>query len=291
MILESPSLRLQVEPACGGGLARFDWIGSGAPVALMRAFESDAASSIPDPNRLACYPLIPWSGRVSGGGFRVGERRVELPLNRDDEPWPIHGSGWQRAWRVERASASEAMLMLDDAIADAYRYRAALHYRLDDATLHVSLSATNTGAAAMPFGLGLHPFFPKHGDARLCAPASGIWHNDGRTPLPVARTSVPAQWDFAREASLPEGLDNPFDGWNGRATIHWPQRKLRLEIAADVDRYVVYVPARQDFFCFEPVDHAADAVNLPGGAAANGMTMLAPDETLTRQFSFRAISL
>jgi aldose 1-epimerase len=291
MILTSPSLRLQLEPAWGGGLVRFDWIADGAAVPLMRPFEPAAAApagGVPDPNRMACYPLIPWSGRVSGGGFSVGGRRVELPLNRADEPWPIHGSGWQRAWQVEEASASAATLVLEETAAGGYCYRASLQYALDDSTLSVRLSATNTGDAALPFGLGLHPFFPRHGDARLQAPAQGVWRNDGRTPLPVERIAVPAVWDFARDVPLPDGLDNFFDGWNGRAAIRWPQHGLRLDIDADVDRYIVYVPAQRDFFCFEPVDHAADAVNLPGGAAANGMTLLAPGETLARQFFFRA---
>ncbi len=140
----------------------------------------------------------------------------------------------------------------------------------------------------MPFGLGLHPFFPRHGEARLHAPAHGVWRNDGRTPMPVERIGVPAAWDFARDIALPEDLDNFFDGWNGRAAIRWPRRGLRLDIDADADRYIVYAPAQRDFFCFEPVDHAVDAVNMPGGAAANGMTVLAPEKTLTRRYSFRA---
>ena len=291
MILTSPSLRLQLQPAWGGGLVRFDWIADGTAVPLMRAFEPASAmppGGVPDSNRLACYPLIPWSGRVSGGGFSVGGRRVELPLNRADEPWPIHGSGWQRTWQVEEVSACAASLSLEEAAAGGYCYRASLQYTLDDSTLSVRLSATNTGDVALPFGLGLHPFFPRHGEAHLHAPAQGVWRNDGRTPLPVERIAIPAAWDFERDAPLPDGLDNFFDGWNGRAAIRWPQRGLRLDIDADVDRYIVYVPAQRDFFCFEPVDHAADAVNLPGGAVAHGMTLLGPGETLARQFFFRA---
>lgn len=290
MILTSPSLLLEVEPAWGGGLVRFEWTANGAAVPLMRRFDRSAAapSEAPDPNRLACYPLIPWSGRVSGGGFSIGDRRIELPLNRADEPWPIHGSGWQRAWRVAHASPSEVSLSLDETAADGYSYRAALRYALAGATLSVHLGVTNTGAMAMPFGLGLHPFFPRDDAVSLHAPAQGVWRNDGRTPLPIERIVLPAAWDFSGDAALPDGLDNIFDGWSGRAAIRWQRHRLRLDIDADADRYVVYVPARRDFFCFEPVDHAADAVNLPGGAVAHGMTVLAAGQTLTRRFSFRA---
>ena len=57
-------------------------------------------------------------------------------------------------------------------------------------------------------------------------------------------------------------------------------------MAADADAYVLYTPPGEDFFCFEPVDHPINAVNLPGGATAHGMTLLAPGERLTRRFAF-----
>ena len=47
-----------------------------------------------------------------------------------------------------------------------------------------------------------------------------------------------------------------------------------------------YAPPGADFFCFEPVDHAINAHNLPGGAAANGLTVLVPGQTLQRQVTF-----
>ena len=49
---------------------------------------------------------------------------------------------------------------------------------------------------------------------------------------------------------------------------------------------MLYTPPGEDFFCFEPVDHPINAMNLPGGAAAHGMTMLARGERLTRSFRF-----
>jgi aldose 1-epimerase len=59
-----------------------------------------------------------------------------------------------------------------------------------------------------------------------------------------------------------------------------------LNICADADYYVLYTPPGEDFFCFEPVDHPINAMNLPGGAATHGMTMLARGERLTRSFRF-----
>ena len=72
----------------------------------------------------------------------------------------------------------------------------------------------------------------------------------------------------------------------GLAAVEWPTRHLSLTIAATTDYYVLYTPPGEDFFCFEPVDHPINAVNLPGGADAHGMTVLAPGECLAREFRF-----
>jgi aldose 1-epimerase len=68
--------------------------------------------------------------------------------------------------------------------------------------------------------------------------------------------------------------------------VVWPKRRLSLNIAADTDYYVLYTPPSEDFFCFEPVDHPINAMNLAGGASENGMTLLKRGERLTRTFRF-----
>jgi aldose 1-epimerase len=281
-------------PSVGGGIARFDWLGGVEEVPLMRpCLETPERSpGHYEPNRLACYPLLPWSNRIAHGGFFVGQQRVALPLNRDDDAYPIHGSGWQRRWTVRRHDADMAQLELVETSADAYSYRAMLEYRLEGAALLMRLGVTNIGEAALPFGLGLHPFFPLHGGATLLAPASTVWLNAGHDPLPTHQADVPPAWDFATRRDLPaSGLNHAFTGWTGHAAIEWPRHALRLRIEADVDTFVLYTPAEKDFFCFEPVDHPINAVHLPGGAVANGMTLLAAGDTFERAFAFRAEAL
>jgi aldose 1-epimerase len=278
-------------PSVGGGIARFDWLGGDEDVPLMRPClgEPERSPGRYEPNRLACYPLLPWSNRIAHGGFFMGERRVSLPLNRDDDAYPIHGSAWQRRWTVCRHDAEEAHLELIESARDTYSYHASLNYQLDGATLKVRLGVTNTGEDALPFGLGLHPFFPLHGGTTLRAPAKGVWHNDGQGPLPTHHGAIPAPWDFRASLPLPAGgVNHAFSGWTGQAVIEWPRHALRLHIEADVDAYVLYTPGDEDFFCFEPVDHPINAVHLPGGPAANGMTLLGAGETLERHFVFRA---
>ncbi|MGA7436751.1 MAG: aldose 1-epimerase [Luteibacter sp.] len=291
--LANDRLAVTVLPDLGGGVARFDWLTDTERVEIMRphprrsALARDSRNDN-DPNLLACYPLIPWSNRITGGGFTHDGERTLLTPNRADDAYPIHGTGWQRSWQVERHEADVAVLSLRDAVEGAYDYRARLAYYLESDTLRVELSVTHTGKAALPFGLGLHPFFPRHGSVRLHAPARTVWRNDERNLIPVARHTVPPAWNFSSDAALPEGgLNNGFQGWSGAARISWPLKGLSLDITADVETYILYVPEGESFFCFEPVDHPVNAVNLPGGAAANGMTVLAPGQALARSFAFR----
>jgi aldose 1-epimerase len=286
LTLENAALSLRVLPEAGGGIAGFDWHGRGQPIPLMRRCER-LADAQGDPNRLACYPLVPWSNRIAEGGFHAEGRWIALPLNREEEPWPIHGSGWQRPWQVESHTASEIRLSLLETSATAYCYAATLHYALHEEALEVELAVTNTGSITLPFGLGLHPYFPRHGNTRLLAPAPRVWINNGHTPLPIACADVPADWDFRSERALPEqGIDHAFQAWTGEALIHWPALQLGLQVKADVDAFVLYTPRGNDFFCFEPVDHPINAVHLPGGPVANGMTLLSPQAVLRRRFVF-----
>jgi len=221
--INSAALSARILPEAGGGLAGFDWHGRGESIPLMRRYEpsSNSPGQPIDPNRLACYPLVPWSNRIDNCGFEIDGRWIALTPNREGERWPIHGSGWQRAWQVQLHTASEVRLSLCESSATAYSYLATLHYALHDDALQVDLTVTNKGLATMPFGLGLHPFFPRHGDVRLLAPAPQVWVNDGQSPLPVDCIAVPTSWDFRNERVLPgEGLDHAFPNWTGDAAIH-----------------------------------------------------------------------
>lgn len=79
-------------PEAGGGLAAFDLAAGGGSVPLMRALP--AGISNPDPDLLACYPLVPWSNRIGHGRFEFGGRTWQVAPNYPKEPYPSHGEGW-----------------------------------------------------------------------------------------------------------------------------------------------------------------------------------------------------
>lgn len=282
--LVNSNLRLDVAPALGGGITRFDWRHDGALVPIFRPCVEPCSDT--DPNQLACYPLLPYSNRIGNGHFEFSGRAIDVPRNRDDEPLPLHGDGWLGAWEVEEEESARVRLTLDRREGEPYSYRAAQTYLLDGATLVVTLDVENTGRDALPFGLGLHPFLMREADTELSAAAGGLWLC-GDDWLPVRHVPAPPAWQFGVAYPMPSTLvNNAFTGWSGRTSVMWPNRRLSLTISANTDYYVLYAPPGEDYFCFEPVDHPINAVNLPGGGEANGMTVLEPGEKLAREFRF-----
>lgn len=309
--LVSAALRVELVPATGGGIARFDWMCGTRRVPLFRAA---ADGAIAEPNALGCYPLLPFSNRIGRGRFEFEGRTVKLAPNRKGERLPIHGSGWQRVWHVEHASARRAVLSLDEtgdpgagkrdasshvplhtpshassyasSHASPYSYHAVQTIELVDTTLTIRIEIENRGDAALPFGMGLHPFMPRGRDTLLLAPASEVWLSR-RDWLPTRRLPTPPAFRFGIAYPLPrEEVNHAFTDWCGLARILWPAQGLALDIAADTRAYVLYTPPGEDWFCFEPVDHPINAVNLEGGAVRHGMTALAPGERLARTFRF-----
>jgi aldose 1-epimerase len=286
--LRSGSLRAVVLPAAGGGLARLDWFGApgcaGDPV--LRPAPDGVAQ--PLPGQLACFPLVPWSNRIAPGGFEFEGCRISPAPTREGEPCPIHGDGWRMPWHVEARDESSVVLSLCRRNGSPFAFTAHMAYTLSGSALRVTLKVTNNGRHPLPFGLGLHPWMPDPEDARLRAVADGVWLS-GADNLPAVRTALPPAWDFGGNLPRPlprDGVDNAFTGWDGSAQIDWPARGLRLRINADMGYYILYVPPGKDFFCFEPVDHPINAHNLPGGAAANGLSVLAPGQDLRRTVRF-----
>ena len=77
---------------------------------------------------------------------------------------------------------------------------------------------------------------------------------------------------FSKMSPLPRRwVNNGFENWSGHALIHWPERKLGLDIQSDkhFSRYFLFISDTDfdpdcdfDFFCFEPMTHSANGQNL-----------------------------
>ena len=285
--LEGFDQRLGLVPQLGGGIAAWQWLRAPAPVDLWRPWRGDSD----DRYTLASFAMLPWSNRISGGGFTHDGRFHAMQPNRDGEPYPIHGDGWLQPWQVTRVDGAHAVMHLHSRHAGGspYAFEAEQRLRLVDGGLEQSVSVTHVGPEPLPYGLGLHPWFPRTAATRLHAHVDGVWLS-GRDPIPTAHTlRLPSSWDLRTGAPMHgELIDNAYTGWDGRARIEWPERALCLELEVlaidtplglEAPAYcLVYRPPQGDAFCFEPITQPIDAFHLQGRP---GLVTLAAGQTLS----------
>jgi aldose 1-epimerase len=282
-----------VAPELGGGLASYDLIEAGKRTPLFRRCLRLADAR---PFDLANNLLLPWSNRISGGGFRFAGKFHPLAPNLPGEPCPIHGNGFSSAWTVETAGAASVELSLASEGPGPFRYAARAAYRLNAGALTIRLGIVNRAGEPLPFGLGFHPWIVRTTKTLLMAKAPRVvFETNDHLPSGEADVSSRPDWDFSAPRELPGGwINNAFLGWDGRADILWLDRRLALAVAADppLKVCIVYSPsAAADFFCFEPVSHPVDAHNAPGGPEANGLVILEPEASLTATCGFKPYRL
>jgi aldose 1-epimerase len=135
-----------VRPDLGGGLASYDRIAVGTRRALFRR----AGAAPADAFALACNPLVPWSNRISGGGFRADGHFVALAANWPGEPLPLHGNGFQARWDVAPGDGHAAELALHSDGPGAFRSTARLRYGLQDGAPGMRLTVRHHGEAPLP---------------------------------------------------------------------------------------------------------------------------------------------
>jgi aldose 1-epimerase len=286
MVLSLRKGRLAVDlaPQAGGSVARFTCDGAD----VLRPMTQEAIASGKG-NNAALYPLVPFSNRIANGRLAFEGEVYHLARNWPGVGHPMHGDGWAHAWTVERQDETSAEIVYEHAPAGGvggwpFRYRARQRYRLADDRLAIAISIDNLEDRPVPAGIGLHPFFVRDPDCTLTCRTTFAWRADAEV-LPVERIPVPPDWDFA-SGRRPDSvaLDTCFDGWDGRATIAWPARRLRLDLEASEPfrHLVIYTPPGQPFFCVEPVSHANGQV---------GLAALAAGRTLSGEAMFRLSTL
>lgn len=294
IVLRAGTVEAIVLPQVGGALGEFNVLRPERKFPLLRPYAPGPDSppgASPHPNELACYPLIPWSNRISHGAFEFNGTTHRVACTDPKERYPLHGDGWKRPWRVvERSDEAVTLAVMGDIA--PFTYYGSLEYRLIGSALEVRLSVRNAGPAPLPFGLGLHPWFVRTPDVRITAAASGIL-TVADDLLPIALDPVPADADFNQPRGLPERLiDNSFTGWNGRARIDWLDAGMALEIGTSpaLRFYQVYAPPGRPYFCFEPISHPADAFNFPAPDARPGLVVLAPGDSYAIAVTFGVVS-
>jgi aldose 1-epimerase len=267
LVLQQGAARLTLDPPRGGAIREFDWQG----VPIFRPTEPAAGD---EPLEVACFPMIPFVNRIARGRFEFGGRSVQLSRNWSGDPHPLHGYGWRAPWSVVGGSSSSATIRFDGGGNEwPWQYRGEQHFQLLPDGLSIELSIENLSDTRMPAMLGLHPYFHDAAHARLSAALPRVWLTD-EAALPVAEAPTPPAWGFDPGRivnTIP--LDHCFSGWDGIATLRWPDRTVTVR-ATDCSCLQIYAPAGKDFFCVEPLSAAAGAL----GRKSDQLIVIAPGE-------------
>ncbi|MFD2207048.1 aldose 1-epimerase [Kiloniella antarctica] len=235
----------------------------------------------------ASFPLIPYSNRIKEGRFSFEGKQYQLPLNFGKHPHSIHGVGWQENWQLIEHEANHIIMELyHPGTTWPFPFKARQIIKLNGADLYNEIQLTNLASKSMPAGLGMHPYFPRHGKAFLTAEVGQVWQTN-ETGLPIERKNCPPNWNLSAGVNVDKlHCDNQFDPWSRTAFIHWPKKNTSLSLTSseDLNRLVVYAPENENFFCVEPTSHITDAFNntsLGKFPQETGMRVLAPNETWT----------
>jgi aldose 1-epimerase len=292
--------RVALAPAVGGSIVSFEraWTEGGRQRRLpwLRG-ASSAALSARDPLGMASFPLLPFCNRIRDGRASFEGREIRFPPNHPagNSPHPLHGIGWQRPWSVVTADERAAELALDVPATPAWpwHFSARQRFMLNEHVFMVEMSLTNEDTAAMPAGIGHHPYFPHTAGTRLTSRTQAMWRGDAEVmPLELEEGEVVKK--LRAGVVLAElDLDNNFVGWDRQATVEWPadglgpRRSLLMQAQAPLDYFVVYCPKGYDHFCAEPVSQCTDWLNLLPryGAGPLGGARLLPGETLRSGFT------
>ncbi|NRQ17257.1 aldose 1-epimerase [Ensifer sesbaniae] len=279
-------LTVEVSPL-GGALLAVRW--RGTPVLAPTPAPGLASKVL---GAEACFPLVPFGNRIKDNGFHFEGHDYTLTPNTSDA-LVLHGDAWLQRWSILRRDGhSLALHYRQEASAvTPFAYEAVQTITIDGAKLTLSLAITNRAARALPYGLGLHPYFPRRRGMRLFAHADRYW-TERENHLPGAMQPVPQDLNFTAGAPLPPGwLNNVFEGWDGKMRIEWPETGLALSLDADETFrfFVLYSPSIDaDFFCFEPMSHRPNAHHQPENG---GLVRLALGEVLNGTVTLRVDQL
>ncbi|MGE3348370.1 MAG: aldose 1-epimerase [Ramlibacter sp.] len=263
--------RLGLVPSLGGSVAAWQLERGHKPLDLWRPWDGVT----PDLYQMASFAMVPWSNRISGGGFTHDGHFHAMQPNRHGEAYPIHGDGWLQPWVLTQPAADTLVMTLESHQfhGNPHAYRAVQTFRLVADGLDQELRVRHLGSDPLPYGLGVHPWFPRTPATRITAPVQGVWLS-GHDPLPVSHTShFPPGWDLNDGvAALGTLIDNGYTGWGGTARIAWPEAGRQITVAMPgFDRNggtarhfcLIYRPPEGPAFCFEPISQPIDAFHLP----------------------------
>jgi aldose 1-epimerase len=293
LTLISRRCRVLIAPEAGATLVAAHWTGAGVPRPLLFT-PPGAVPGTAAPNRFGAWAMVPFCNRAFDGTILVDGAKVAVPVNDPAASGNIHGFGWQSSWSIAETTQDSARLLHETTGSGPYDYMAELLVALDDDGITLALRVENRADRPLPFGIGLHPWFPREAGSRLTLSARGVMAL-GEGYRPAAFGPVPHDLRLDGSGPLPadrEIVASLID-WDGAATLTFPQAGYAIEITADkaLRHPLVWAPPQADFICLEPQSHCVGAPTFAHAADVTPLTRLAPGRSLagTMRIGARAL--
>ena len=169
--------------------------GAAVTAAMFRGIPFLVATGGPD-GAMANFAMVPFGNRVEGNSMSFAGRDYAFQPNTSD-PLYRHGDGWLGLWQFEDSNSEHARFTfsrLADRVSP-YAYLTRQEIRVAGDALILTLSVENRGEAALPFGLGQHPFFVRTPKTRLTIAADRYW-SERPDHIPDRPGAVPGYIDF-----------------------------------------------------------------------------------------------
>lgn len=206
--------------------------------------------------------LFPNPGKLEGDRWTIAGHSGELKQ---------HGFARNLPWRVEHASAAQAVLRLDSNATTRrgfpWDFVAKLTYSIEAAQLRIEFELTNTSSSALPFAFGLHPYFLVRDkpSARIPTQATRAFDNVSKQMITFAG------FDFtSNEVDL-----HLIDHGDTRGVLDLGDgTKITIDAAPQFSRWVVWTVGGKDYICLEPWTAPGNALNT-----ADGLIELEPQQT------------
>jgi aldose 1-epimerase len=169
--------------------------------------------------------LAPWPNRIDRGTYTFEGTEQQLPWNETDKQNAIHGLTRWMNWEPARVRADAVSMRLVLHAQPGYPFTVELQhdYSLGDDGLTVTHVMRNVGASAVPYGVGMHPYFrvgtPVVDDSVLSFPADRYVPTNERaiptgSPVPVDGTDFDFRDPHAVGSTV---LDTGFTGLHRNA--------------------------------------------------------------------------
>ena len=247
------------------------------------------------PRRFGLWPLVPFANRAFGGVIHDGRTQFQLPLNDPATGSAIHGFGWEAIWHVSQATpASLTMVHERQAKTDPYHYSATMCVVIRDGSVRITLSVTHLGKQALPYGLGLHPWFLAQADTMLAMSAeSELVFGEGYRAKGLRQLEGGGPYAASKKFRSQHEVAHSFVNWSGDARITTPSTGLGVAITASpsLNHPVVWAPSAADFLCLEPQSHAIGATSEKAAREATPLSSLEYGETLSGWMEIRPFEL